>query len=567
MLQRIHVKNMALIDEADITLGPKLNILTGETGAGKSIIIGSVATAIGGRSSKDMIRKGENYASVELTFEIASEETIRALAAMELPIDGNEVILSRRITENRSVCRINGEVVSLQTMRQAAALLIDIHGQHEHQSLLHTEQHLAIVDRYAGTAAVELKEKIRTCHGTYKRLQEALEEALSLEGKRAGEIDFLQFQINEIEEAALVPGEDEELDKAFRKMYHARQMMENVSAAHDMTGYDGSGAGDLIGRALRELSPIIRYDAALSPLIDQLTDIDGLLNDFNRELADYRESLVFDEETYRETETRIDQIQRLKTKYGSSIEEILRFRDESSEKLEKLLDYDHYLAKLKTDFTAAEKELTMYSDELTKVRTETAGQLQEVITDALKDLNFEDVRFRIDRTPLPQFTAGGRDHMEFMVALNPGEDVMPLGKVASGGELSRIMLAIKSVLADADAIETLIFDEIDTGISGRTAQKVSERMAWIAARHQVICITHLPQIAAMADHHYVIEKGRSDNRSVTTIRPLGGEHAAEEIARLLGGARITQAVRENAQEMILLAQTVKSQHSVDMERR
>ena len=557
MLTRIHVKNMALIDEAEITLGPKLNILTGETGAGKSIIIGSVAAAIGGRVSRDIIRKGENYASAELTFQVTNAETLEALAAMDLPMDGSEVIISRRITENRSVCRINGEVVSMQTLRQAAALLIDIHGQHEHQSLQHTEQHLAIVDRYAGAPLAALKEKTGQSFAVYRKLRAELDEAVKMEGKRAGEIDFLQFQINEIDEAQLTPGEDEVLDQTFRKMYHARQMMENVSAAHEMTGYEGSSAGDLIGRALKELYPIAQYDEALSPLIDQLSDIDGLLNDFNRELADYKETLVFDEETYRETEARIDLIQRLKTKYGRTIEDILQFREDSSEKLEKLLDFDRYLAGLKADFKAAERKLTDDSDQMTSIRTKAAGELQTEIVKALKDLNFPDVRFGIERTPLTQFTAGGRDHMEFMVALNPGEDLMPLGKVASGGELSRIMLAIKSVLADADAIDTLIFDEIDTGISGRTAQKVSERMAWIAAKHQVICITHLPQIAAMADHHYVIEKGVADGRSVTTIRPLGREEAPEEIARLLGGARITQAVRENAQEMIALAESVK----------
>ncbi len=560
MLQSIHVKNMALIDEAEFSLGPKLNILTGETGAGKSIIIGSVAAAIGGRISREMIRKGESFASVELTFNISSEETLKLLAAMDLPVDGSEVIISRRLTENRSVCRINGEVVSMQTLRQAAALLIDIHGQHEHQSLLHTSEHLAIVDRYGGAQAKDLKAKIREAFARYRTLSQSLEEAQALEGRRAGEIDFLRFQIQEIEDADLKPGEDEVLEASFRKMSHARQMMENVTEAHELTGYDGRSAGDMIGRALKALYPIRQFDDALEPLIGQLSDIDSLLNDFNRELADYEDSLVFDEGVYRETEARIDLLDRLKTKYGSSIEDILAFQVSCREKLELLEDYDHYLEQLRADHAAAEKELRGLSDALTGVRLEMAGDLQKEITAALKDLNFGDVRFRIDRRELPDFTAGGKDSMEFMVALNPGEDLMPLGRVASGGELSRIMLAIKSVLADADAIETLIFDEIDTGISGRTAQKVSERMAWIAAKHQVICITHLPQIAAMADHHYVIEKENTGDRSVTSIRPLDEDASAEEIARLLGGVQITDAVRQNAREMMLLAKEVRERH-------
>lgn len=557
MLQCIHVKNMALIDEAQFSLGPNLNIMTGETGAGKSIIIGSVAAALGGKASKTLIRKGESYASVELTFEVASDETLKALAAMDLPIDGSEVIISRRITENRSVSRINGEVVSLQTLRNAAALLIDIHGQHEHQSLLHIEQHLAIVDRFAGEEAATLKGRIRICFEEYRKLKRALDEAQELEGRKAGEMDFLRFQIQEIEDANLVPGEDEELERSFRKMSNARQMMENVAAAHEMTGYEGSSAGDMIGRALRELYAIQKYDNELDPLIDQLSEIDSLLNDFNRELADYKEGLVFDEAVYRETEARLDLIERLKTKYGNTIEKILAYRDECGDQLAKLEDYDHYLAKLKQDHNDTEQQLKGLSDQLTRVRQTSAKTLSSEITGALKDLNFGDVRFAIDRKEAPQYTADGKDIMQFLVALNPGEDLMPLGSVASGGELSRIMLAIKSVLADADAIETLIFDEIDTGISGRTAQKVSERMALIAANHQVICITHLPQIASMADHHYVIEKENINNRSVTMIRPLSDEERTEEVARLLGGAVITDAVRQNAGEMILLANDIK----------
>lgn len=557
MLQCIHVKNMALIDEAQITLGPNLNIMTGETGAGKSIIIGAALIALGGKAPKTLIRKGESYASVELTFHVETEETLQALMDMELPVDGPAVIISRRITENRSVCRINGEVVSLTALKGAAQLLIDIHGQHEHQSLLHIDQHLAIVDRFAGPAAFELKEKIRSCYDQYKTLKEELKAARELEGRKAGEMDFLRFQIQEIEDANLVPGEDESLENSFRKMSNARQMMENVSAAHEMTGYEGSSAGDMIGRAMKELYAIQKYDEELTPLIDQLSEIDSLLNDFNRELADYREGLVFDEAVYRETEARLDLIERLKTKYGSTIEKIRDHQAACAEQLAKLEDYDRYLQGLSRDYEAAESRLQKLSAELTQIRLTMAKTLSEEITRALKDLNFGDVRFAVDRQEAPAYTAGGKDIMQFMVALNPGEDLMPLGNVASGGELSRIMLAIKSVLADADEIGTLIFDEIDTGISGRTAQKVSERMALIAANHQVICITHLPQIASMADHHYVIEKENINNRNVTMIRPLSEDERTEEVARLLGGAVITDAVRQNAREMILLANDVK----------
>lgn len=368
----------------------------------------------------------------------------------------------------------------------------------------------------------------------------------------------MQYQIEEIENANLQDGEEEQLDKAFRKMSHARQMMESVAAAHGMTGYEGaSSAGDLVGRALRELSSVEKYDEAIGGLISMLTDIDGLLNDFNRELADYDPvSLLMNLFIMRRC--RLNLIQRLKTKYGSSIAEILAHQTECQEELEKLDDYENYLSGLRMKLDQAEKELKDLSDKLTTIRRANAAVLQERIKAALIDLNFLDVRFEIHCEPLGHYTENGQDSIEFMISTNPGETVKPLGKVASGGELSRIMLAVKSVLADADAIETLIFDEIDTGISGRTAQKVSEKMAVIARKHQVICITHLPQIAAMADTHFEIAKSAVSGSTTTTIHPLCGDEMVKELARLLGGAKITDAVYDNAREMKVLADQSKS---------
>lgn len=558
MLQNIHVKNMALIDEADVDFGGHLNILTGETGAGKSIIIGSISTALGGKVSRDVIRKDAEYALVELNFKVNSPQILAELEKMEIPVDGDEVVISRRITGSRSVARINGELVSLPVLRQAAALLIDIHGQHEHQSLLHKDKHLAILDQFSREEMASVKDALKDSYREYMILKKEMDGAITDEGKRLSEISFLQYQIEEIENANLQDGEEEQLDKAFRKMSHARQMMESVAAAHGMTGYEGaSSAGDLVGRALRELSSVEKYDEAISGLISMLTDIDGLLNDFNRELADYESGLTFDESVYHETEDRLNLIQRLKTKYGSSIAEILAHQAECQEELEKLDDYENYLSGLRMKLDQAEKELKDLSDKLTTIRRANAAVLQERIKAALIDLNFLDVRFEIHCEPLGHYTENGQDSIEFMISTNPGETVKPLGKVASGGELSRIMLAVKSVLADADAIETLIFDEIDTGISGRTAQKVSEKMAVIARNHQVICITHLPQIAAMADDHYVIEKSAMEQRTITEIYHLSDDASVGEIARLLGGVEITDAVMQNAREMKNLAQSKK----------
>ncbi len=558
MLQNIHVKNMALIAEADVDFGGHLNILTGETGAGKSIIIGSISTALGGKVSRDVIRKDAEYALVELNFKVNSPQILAELEKMEIPVDGDEVVISRRITGSRSVARINGELVSLPVLRQAAALLIDIHGQHEHQSLLHKDKHLAILDQFSREEMASVKDALKNSYREYMILKKEMDGAITDEGKRLSEISFLQYQIEEIENANLQDGEEEQLDKTFRKMSHARQMMESVAAAHGMTGYEGaSSAGDLVGRALRELSSVEKYDEAIGGLISMLTDIDGLLNDFNRELADYESGLTFDESVYHETEDRLNLIQRLKTKYGSSIAEILAHQAECQEELEKLDDYENYLSGLRMKLDQAEKELKDLSDKLTTIRRANAAVLQERIKAALIDLNFLDVRFEIHCEPLGHYTENGQDSIEFMISTNPGETVKPLGKVASGGELSRIMLAVKSVLADADAIETLIFDEIDTGISGRTAQKVSEKMAVIARKHQVICITHLPQIAAMADDHYVIEKSAMEQRTITEIYHLSDDASVGEIARLLGGVEITDAVMQNAREMKNLAQSKK----------
>lgn len=558
MLQSLHVKNLALIDEIEVEFAEGLNILTGETGAGKSIILGSVNLALGGRYTKDLIRQGENYALVELVFTVTEKSRLKALEKLCIYPEDGLLILSRKLMDGRSVSRINGETVTIAVLKEVAAILIDIHGQHEHQSLLHKDKHLAILDQFSREEMASVKDALKDSYREYMILKKEMDGAITDEGKRLSEISFLQYQIEEIENANLQDGEEEQLDKAFRKMSHARQMMESVAAAHGMTGYEGaSSAGDLVGRALRELSSVEKYDETISGLISMLTDIDGLLNDFNRELADYESGLTFDESVYHETEDRLNLIQRLKTKYGSSIAEILAHQAECQEELEKLDDYENYLSGLRMKLDQAEKELKDLSDKLTTIRRANAAVLQERIKAALIDLNFLDVRFEIHCEPLGHYTENGQDSIEFMISTNPGETVKPLGKVASGGELSRIMLAVKSVLADADAIETLIFDEIDTGISGRTAQKVSEKMAVIARKHQVICITHLPQIAAMADDHYVIEKSAMEQRTITEIYHLSDDASVGEIARLLGGVEITDAVMQNAREMKNLAQSKK----------
>lgn len=557
MLQSVHVKNLALIDEIEVDFKEGLNILTGETGAGKSIILGSVNLALGGRYTKDIIRQGADFGFVELTFCAENEKLKEGLKNLDVFPEDGMVTLSRRLMDGRSVSRINGETVTMARLKEAAALLIDIHGQHEHQSLLHTKNHLEIVDSFAGEDMKELKEIVREAFADYRKYKKELEESAMDEAQRAKELGFLQFEVDEITEAGLLPGEDEELEALYRKMSNGKRIAESVAETYAYTSGDNESASENLSRAIRSMSEIGEYDAEAQSLCQQLAEIDSLLNDFNRELLGYSKGFEFSEEDFYDTEKRLNELNRLKTKYGGSIQEILAYCDRQKEKIVKLEDYEIYAADLEKKRDRAEKTLSSHSKKLTKCRKEQAKILQKSIEEGLKELNFPEVKFEIRFDSLKDYTGNGKDSAEFMISLNPGQPVRPLANVASGGELSRIMLAIKTVMADRDAIETLIFDEIDVGISGRTAQKVSEKMSVIGRKHQVICITHLAQIAAMADCHYVIEKNVGDMDTSTGIRLLGEEESVDELARILGGAKITDAVIENAKEMKELAKQVK----------
>lgn len=553
MLQSLHVKNLALIDEIEIEFGPGLNILTGETGAGKSIILGSVNLALGGRYSRDILRKGTRYGFTELTFLIEDEKQMKKLEEMDIFPEEGRVVLGRRLMEGKSVSRINGETVTMAQLKKVADILIDIHGQHEHQSLLYKKNQLAILDAFAKEKIKTEADAVRTSFKEYKKCLEEWEKSTMDETERMKESDFLSFEIQEIREAQLVEGEDEELESAYRKMQNARKIVENGCEAYEYT----KESSELISRAIRSLNEVSRFDKKAEEICGQLMDADGILNDFNRELSDYNGSLEFSEEEFRKTEERLNTINRLKAKYGSALDEIEKVCEEKEARLQLLQDYDLHMLELEKKKDLLYEQLRKHTEQLTKQRKAQAKILEKSICEGLKDLNFADVKFKIAFEPLKEFTANGGDDVEFLISLNPGEEVKPLAQVASGGELSRIMLAIKAVMADKDEIETLIFDEIDVGISGRTAQKVSEKMAVIGRGHQIICITHLAQIAAMADQHFAIEKSVEENVTRSRIRLLSEEEEIEELARILGGASITETVRQNAREMKSLAESKK----------
>jgi len=559
MLRNLHVKNLALIDEMEVEFEEGLNILTGETGAGKSLIIGSINMALGQKVPKEMIKEGADYALVELIFEVKSEDTIRRLQEMDIFPEDGMVIMSRKITGGRSVAKINSESISAAKVKEAAQLLIDIHGQHEHQSLTGKKMQLALLDDYAKEETQKVKAEVKKRYEEYSSILKELEEKDIDKEQQQRELSFLEFEIQELEDACLREGEDEELEKTYRKMLNGKKIAEACGAAYRLTSENGESASDQIGRALREISAVTSCDAELQPLEEQLEQLDGLLNDFNRDMSSYLSGLEFEEEDFYETEKRLDELNHLKSKYGDTIEKVLEAKEEKIQRRDELLDYDAYLNQLKEQKKASEEALEKASKKLSKIRKKYAKELCRQVTEHLLDLNFETVDLSMEFEQTTHFTSNGYDEVEFLISTNPGETPKPLGKIASGGELSRIMLALKTVLANNDEIETLIFDEIDTGISGRTAQKVSEKMDLIGRNHQVICITHLPQIAAMADTHFLIEKSVKENRTVTDLTKLSEEGSLRELARLLGSEEVSEAAISNAKEMKITAQKAKEQ--------
>lgn len=555
MLVNIHVKNMALIKEADISLGSGLNILSGETGAGKSILLGAIAVALGLQGFKGFAREGAEYALSELVFTVEKEEQRSALEAMEIPMEEDEVIISRRLSKGRATSKINGETVPVSLVKKVGALLIDIHGQHENQALLHIRKHLELLDDFAKENLGNIREEYQKSYHEYGELKKELEQAHLDNAARTKEMDFLSFEIGEIEEASLQKGEDESLEEDYKKLANGREILEAVTEAYQLCGTDG--ASDSTGRALRSLASVAEYDSSLKALYGQLMDVDNLLNDFSREVSSYAQELDVDEETLHSTEERLDLINRLKTKYGNTIEAILEYKEEKKKRFQVLEHYEEYLAELESRFAACRKKLDEQAEALTRIRKEAAVQFSEQVCQALQELNFLDVRFELEFRRVEDYTASGLDEVCFMISTNPGQPLRPVQDTASGGELSRIMLAVKSIMADQEKVETLIFDEIDSGISGRTAQKVSEKLAVIAGTHQVICITHLAQIAAMADVHFMIEKNIVGKETQTSIRQLNEKESIEELARILGGAEITQTVLDGAKEMKELAKASK----------
>ncbi|MEE8816155.1 MAG: DNA repair protein RecN [Lachnospiraceae bacterium] len=561
MITGLHVRNLALIEEEEVTFTDGLNILTGETGAGKSIIIGSIGLALGAKADRSMIRTGCDFCLIEMTFSLDNDRQRKKLEEMDIEVPEDGILLiKRKVYPNRTTCQIQGESVTVSQLRDFGSTLIDVYGQRENQRLLAHGAQLKTLDDYAGDEDAALRAKIREHYRAYMSLKKKMSEDIDA-AARLREIDLLTYEVQEIEDADLKKGEDAELEEKYKKLSNFQRITAAAGEAGSLTSDEDGSASSQIERALRELNSVQGLDADLDAITGQLSDIDSLLSDFQRSLSDYMDSLSFDPQEFSEIESRLNLINHLKEKYGNTFEKIQNSLAKRKERLLELSDYDAAREKMKKDLAREKEALSDLCHRLTALRKKAADAFTKDLTRQLLDLNFNQVSFQVDMKSGEEYlSSDGEDEVTFLISMNPGEAPRPLEKIASGGELSRIMLALKTVFAGQDDIHSFIFDEIDAGISGQTAWKVSEKLGNLAKDHQILCITHLPQIAAMEDSHYRIEKHVEGERTVTGITRLDEDASLKELGRLLGGAKITEATLTNAREMKRMAKAAKEQH-------
>lgn len=553
MLEHLHIRNVALIKESEISFGDGLNILTGETGAGKSMIIDSLQFALGGRAGKDFLRHGEKQAAVEALFSVQSQALTEKLAENGIaPEEDGTLLITRTLSEaGKSVCRINGSTVTVGMLKEIAEDMIDIYGQHEHQSLLNPVKHIRLLDRFCGAGFGEAMEEYKNSRQRLKDLEKQLAILIGDESQREQRMDMLLFQKEEIEAAELQKGEEDALLEQKKRLSSMERLIRLTGESVTLL-YDGDdrapSACDQLGDALAKLREAAEYDAALSPLADALADGYAAVEDCARELKREAEKQEADPEELERIEERLQLFYKLKRKYGGSIEAVLEFYEKAVQELEFLSNSSEKAAELSAKKAAEEKRLSALAETLTARRRATAEQVEEQIETALHDMEMKHARFHIQIEEKADWGADGKDKVEFLISANAGEPLKPLAKIASGGEMSRVMLALKTVLVDADEIGTFIFDEIDTGVSGRTARRVGEKMRFLGGKRQLLCITHLPQIAAMADNHFLIEKESDAGETVTRVTALDEEGAVREVARLMND--VTETTLAAARELL-----------------
>ena len=544
MLDRLMVKDLALIEKSVVEFGPGLNILTGETGAGKSILLGSIQLALGQKANKDMIRHGSEQALIELSFSLGEEkETALKELEEDLEIEEGSLIIRRKISEKKSENRVNDLSVTLAKLREISGELLDLHGQHEHHSLLKEGAHLAILDSFMTRRGGRILSEVKEAYENYREKKKKVEAYSLPEEERKRELDFLQFELEELSSANLKPGEEEQLSKDYA-VYENRDRLKSLllRVQEELADRDFHGP-------VKNLEEAVTFDESLKNVLDTAYELEAVGEDCLRAVEHYLDHSEMDEEKFFLLGERLDTIRSLMMKYGGTEEKALEALSKKEERLRFLTDYEKEKALMEEALARSEEELREKAERLSLERQKTAKELEERIQQEMQELGFLDTRFTFRFEKKKEISEKGLDEVESYVSLNPGEPLRPLREVGSGGELSRIMLSIKTVLADTDAIPTLIFDEIDTGISGRTAEKVGEKLEKIAKNHQVILITHLPQIAAKADRHFLIEKNVQEGKTKTEIHALNEEASVKELARLLGGEELTEAALQNARSL------------------
>lgn len=559
MLQQLYIKNVALINEALIEFDKGLNILSGETGAGKSIVIGSLAFVLGARATKDFIKKGEDFATVEALLTLKSETTKNEIKEIGIDIEeGNSILIARTFNKTgRNICKVNGKPATLGMIKEICEKLIDIHGQHEHQSLLNPTKHILLLDRFCESDLLQPKDKLLNLIKHYKKVLKQISD-LSMGKDREDLIDFFNYQITEIENAKLSENEENLLLEE-RKILSQSEKLKSLyeESINLLYSSDDLSALDKIGVALNNLQIIISIDTEKQYIYDELEEVYAKLEEIIRDIKKYDDSIDYNDFRLNEIENRLDLIQKLKRKYGSNISEILNFKEETKIKLDNLINSEEKILKLYKEKENIEKQIKQTCVNISNIRKKQASYLEENIEKHLFDLGMQNAKFKIDIKQKDTFNQNGFDKVEFLIRTNLGEDVKPLSKIASGGEMSRVMLSLKAVLSFVDTIDTFIFDEIDSGISGRTAQMVAEKMSLLSKNNQIICITHLPQIAAMGDHHFLINKSSDDKNTITSIEKLKDNEIVNEIARMTGGATITDFTLASANEMLQQAKNIK----------
>lgn len=544
MLDRLMVKDLALIEKSVVEFGPGLNILTGETGAGKSILLGSIQLALGQKANKDMIRHGSEQALIELSFSLGEEKEAELKELEEdLEIEEGSLIIRRKISEKKSENRVNDLSVTLAKLREISGELLDLHGQHEHHSLLKEGAHLAILDSFMTRRGGRILSEVKEAYENYREKKKKVEAYSLPEEERKRELDFLQFELEELSSANLKPGEEEQLSKDFA-VYENRDRLKSLllRVQEELADRDFHGP-------VKNLEEAVTFDESLKNVLDTAYELEAVGEDCLRAVEHYLDHSEMDEEKFFLLGERLDTIRSLMMKYGGTEEKALEALSKKEERLRFLTDYEKEKALMEEALARSEEELREKAEKLSLERQKTAKELEERIQQEMQELGFLDTRFTFRFEKKREISEKGLDEVESYVSLNPGEPLRPLREVGSGGELSRIMLSIKTVLADTDAVPTLIFDEIDTGISGRTAEKVGEKLEKIAKNHQVILITHLPQIAAKADRHFLIEKNVQEGKTKTEIHALNEEASVKELARLLGGEELTEAALQNARSL------------------